>query len=103
MRRILIDHARRRHAAKRGGAGPKLPLDEAIGISDAHCEELVALDDALVRLAQWDPRLSRIVELRFFAGMTEDEIGEVLGISPRTVKRDWQVARVWLHGELSHN
>jgi len=103
MRRMLIDHARRRNAAKRGGPGLKLPLDEAMGVSDDHCEELIALDEALTRLSEWDPRLSRIVEMRFFAGLTEEEIGEALGISPRTVKRDWQVARAWLHGELSHN
>jgi len=103
MRRLLIDHARRRNAAKRGGPVQMVPLDEAIPISDQHCEELVALDEALTRLAQRDPRLSRIVELRFFAGLTEEEIGEALGISTRTVKRDWRVARVWLHGELSAN
>ena len=103
MRRLIVDHARRRNAAKRGGPGDKLPLEEANAISDARCEQVLAIDEALNRLEQRDPRLCRIVEMRFFAGMTEDEIGEALGISPRTVKRDWQVARAWLHGELSHN
>jgi RNA polymerase sigma-70 factor, ECF subfamily len=103
MRRILIDHARRRRAAKRGGQEFRIPLEEAAGISDDRCDELLALDEALTRLSQRDPRLCRIVELRFFAGMNEEEIGQSLGISSRTVKRDWQVARLWLHGELSAN
>jgi len=105
MRRLVVDHARRRKAAKRGGLEAKVPLEDAQAqvISEARCEELIALDEALAHLEQLDPRGCRIVEMRFFGGMTEDEIGEALGISPRTVKRDWQVARVWLHGELSTN
>ena len=101
IRRILIDHARSRNAAKRGGPHVKLRLDDVLVFSDAKCDELIALDQALTRLAEWDPRQSRIVELRFFTGLTEEEIGEVLDVSPRTVKREWQVAKAWLHGELS--
>jgi RNA polymerase sigma-70 factor, ECF subfamily len=100
MRRILIDYARARRSAKRGGAQPKVQIENAIVVSDDNCEEVIAVDQALIRLAERDPRLSRIVELRFFAGLTEEEIGEALGISPRTVKREWKVAKAWLHGEL---
>ena len=101
MRRILIDHARSRHALKRGGAGVKVQLDDVVVFSDDKCEELIAVDEALTRLAARDARLGRVVELRFFAGLTEVEIGSVLGVSPRSVKRDWKVAKAWLHGELS--
>jgi RNA polymerase sigma-70 factor (ECF subfamily) len=101
MRRILIDHARSRNAAKRSGHRAMVRLDDVVVISDQKCEELMAVDEALSRLAEWDPRLSRIVEMRFFAGLTEEEIAEVLGVSPRTVKRDWKVAKAWLHVELS--
>ena len=83
-----------------GGAERDLPLDEALVFAVERSSELIALDDALKLLAEWDPRQSRIVELRFFAGLTETEIAEVLGISVRTVKRDWAAARAWLHGEL---
>ena len=101
MRRILIDHARSRNAAKRGGGRPFVHLEEAVVVSEDKFEELIAVDQALTRLAQWDARLAQIVEMRFFAGLTEEETGEVLGISPRTVSRDWLVAKAWLHGELS--
>jgi RNA polymerase sigma factor (TIGR02999 family) len=102
MRRILIDHARSRNAAKRGG-GPrvKVPLDDVVVLSNDKCEELILVDRALARLFDRDPRLGRIVELKFFAGMTDEEVGEVLGLSARQIKRDWSVARTWLHGELS--
>lgn len=100
MRRILIDHAREVHAAKRGNGG-KVSLDEAAAITDAMSENLLALDEALTRLAALDPRQSQIVELRFFAGLTEDEIAAALDVSPRTVKRDWQVARAWLHNQMA--
>jgi RNA polymerase sigma-70 factor, ECF subfamily len=99
MRRILVDYARAHRAGKRGG-GRDLPLDEALVFAEERSSELIALDDALLQLAEWDPRQSRIVELRFFAGLTEEEVAEVLGISVRTVKRDWAAARAWLHGEL---
>jgi RNA polymerase sigma-70 factor, ECF subfamily len=101
MRRILIDHARNRNAAKRGGGRAEVQLDDALVISEDKFEELIAVDQALTHLAEWDARLARIVEMRFFAGLTENEIAEALGISARTVKRDWQVAKAWLHGELS--
>lgn len=101
MRRILIDHARGRNAAKRRGFQEHMSLDDLAVRLDMDQEQLLAIDEALIRLASWDPRQSRIVEMRFFAGLTEQEISEVLGVSPRTVKREWKVARAWLHGELS--
>jgi RNA polymerase sigma factor (TIGR02999 family) len=101
MRHILIDYARSRRAEKRGGGQLVVQLDDAMVFSDDNCEEWIAVDQALNRLAERDARLARIVEMRFFAGLTEEEIGEVLGVSPRTVKRDWKVAKAWLHGELS--
>jgi len=100
MRRILIDHARGHLRAKRGGAQEILPLDGAIVFSPEHSAELVKLDHALERLSKLDARQSRIVELRFFGGLTVEETAEFLGISPKTVKRDWSVAKAWLHAEL---
>ena len=100
MRRILVDHARHHHAAKRGGAEPKLSLDEAVWVSAEHATDLTALDDALTRLAVLDPQQSRLVELRFFGGLTIDETAEVLGVSPATVKREWRLARAWLYREF---
>jgi RNA polymerase sigma-70 factor, ECF subfamily len=100
MRRILIDHARGHLREKRGGAQGVLPLDGAIVFSPEHSEELVKLDKALERLSKLDARQSRIVELRFFGGLTVEETAEFLGISPKTVKRDWSVAKAWLHAEL---
>lgn len=100
MRRILIDHARGHLREKRGGAQGALPLDGAIVFSPERSEELVKLDKALERLSKLDARQSRIVELRFFGGLTVEETAEFLGISPKTVKRDWSVAKAWLHGEL---
>jgi RNA polymerase sigma factor (TIGR02999 family) len=103
MRRLLIDYARRRNAARRGGSAINIPLEEGVAMYRDPYDELLAVDEALSRLDTFDPRLCRIVEMRYFAGMTEEEIGEALGISARTVKRDWRVARAWLHGELSAN
>lgn len=100
MRRILVDHARARHAEKRGGGAPRLSLDEVATFSEEQSHELVLLDEALARLATMNARQSRIIELRFFAGLTVEETAEVIGISPKTVKRDWSVARAWLHREL---
>lgn len=100
MRRILTDHARRNLRLKRGGARQILPLDEALAFSPEHSDELLKLDEALDRLAKLDPRQGRIVELRFFAGLTVEETADFLGISPKTVKRDWAVARAWLHAEV---
>jgi len=100
MRQILIDHARGHLRKKRGGATKILPLNEALTFSPEHSEELIRLDEALQRLSRMDPRQSRIVELRFFGGLGVEEAAEVLGISPKTVKRDWAVAKAWLHSEL---
>lgn len=104
MRQILVEHARARHAAKRGGTTPLfVPVADVLDISSARSRELVELDDALQSLEELDPQQARVVELRFFGGMTVEETAEVLGISSRTVKRDWAVARAWLHGELSRS
>lgn len=101
MRRILVDYARAHHAAKRGGLEQKLSLEEALVLTDAKREELLALDRALVTLASRDPRLVEVVEMRFFGGLSSEEIAAVLGVSPSTVKRDWTVARAWLYEEIS--
>jgi RNA polymerase sigma factor (TIGR02999 family) len=101
MRRLLVDYARQRNAAKREGRQHRVELTDAIAITDDGLEQLLDIDEALKRLAEFDPRASRVVVLRFFGGMTEGEIAEVLGVAERTVKRDWNVARAWLHGELS--
>lgn len=101
MRRILVDHARQRKAQKRDGGRQRVELSDTLAISDHRLDEILLVDAALTRLAQWDPRQSKIVELRFFSGLTEEETAEILGVSPRTVKRDWRMARAWLHGELN--
>lgn len=101
IRRILIDHARGRQAAKRGDGAIKLSLDEALFTPDRRDLDLVALDDALQDLARLDPQQSRLVELRYFAGLSIEESGEVLGVSPATVKREWAAAKAWLYRELS--
>lgn len=101
MRRILVDYARAHRAVKRGGGLGKLDLDRVPLLSPERSAELLALDEALWRLAEWDPRQSRIVELRFFAGLSEEETAEVLGITARTVRRDWTVAKAWLYGQLN--
>jgi len=100
MRRILVEHARRHHAEKRGGGEPNVTLDEALEWSAGREVALVALDDALNALAALDPQQGRIVELRFFGGLTVDETAEALGVSPRTVDREWRMARAWLQREL---
>jgi RNA polymerase sigma-70 factor (ECF subfamily) len=100
MRQILIDHARGRLRVKRGGAVKVLLLNEELTFSPEHSEELVRLDEALERLSKLDARQSQIVELRFFGGLSIEEAAEFLGVSPKTVKRDWAVAKVWLHREL---
>lgn len=97
MRNILIDHARSWHCEKRGGGTKKVPLDDAIILSDERAAELVALDDALTSLAAVDPRKSRIIELRFFGGLNIEETAEVVGLSPTTVQREWRAARAWLY------
>ena len=101
MRQILVDHARKHHAAKRGGMDVKLQLEEAMIISEGRDVNLVALDEALTRLATIDPRKGRIVELRYFGGLTMQETAEVLGVSLATAKHDWSMARAWLRREIS--
>lgn len=100
IRRILVDHARARIAAKRGGANVKLSLDEALAPADEKDLNILALDDALVALAKADPQQSRIVELRYFAGLTIEETADVMEISPATVKRDWTTAKAFLKREM---
>ena len=100
MRRILIDHARRDLREKRGGSQVILPLEEGLAFTPEHSEDLLKLDEALDRLSKLDPRQSRIVELRFFGGLSVEETSRFLNVSPITVKRDWAVAKVWLYGEL---
>jgi RNA polymerase sigma factor (TIGR02999 family) len=100
MRRILVDYARSHRAAKRGGNWDKLAFDEALAPSDERSVDLIALDDALKDLGALDSRQSQIVELRFFGGLTVEEVGEVLEVSPRTVKREWRMAKAWLRREI---
>ncbi|MEZ5426267.1 MAG: sigma-70 family RNA polymerase sigma factor [Pyrinomonadaceae bacterium] len=101
MRRILVDHARTKKRKKRGGENEDLPLEEARFVSATEKSvDLVALDDALNELAQFDRRQAQVVELKYFGGMTVDETAEVLGISNVTVRRDWNMAKAWLHGRL---
>jgi RNA polymerase sigma-70 factor, ECF subfamily len=100
MRRILIDHARGHLRVKRGGEQKKVSLDEAFVLSPQQSAELVAVDESLERLAKLDNRQARVVELRFFGGLSVEEAAEVLGVSPKTVKRDWSVAKAWLYADL---
>jgi len=101
MRSILVDHARSHAYAKRGGGAQKLTLDEAMVVSQERAAEVVALDDVLKELAKIDPQQSRIVELRFFGGLTIEETAEVLQLSPATIKREWSTAKAWLYHELA--
>jgi len=101
MRRFLVDHARTKRAEKRGGRQEVLSLDQAFVYDTRHSEEFLAVHEALERLREWAPRQSQIVEMRYFGGMEEEEIAEYLNVSSRTVKRDWAMARAWLHAELS--
>ena len=100
MRRVLVDHARRRDAEKRGGSGLRLTLDEGLAVAKETDVDLLAIDEALDRLAKIDAQQARVVELRFFSGLTVDETAAALGVSPKTVKRDWSVARAWLRREI---
>ncbi len=101
IRRILVDHARARGYAKRGGQAERVPLDEALLGAQAGGIEILALNEALESLAQIDPRKVRVVELRYFGGLSVEETAEVLGITPVRVKRDWKSAKAWLYGVLS--
>jgi RNA polymerase sigma factor (TIGR02999 family) len=101
MRHILVDLARARHCVKRGGEGQEVSLEEAVVVSNEKGAGLVALDDALNALAEVDPRKSRAVELKFFGGLTVEEIAEVLKVSPRTVMGDLSLAQAWLYREMN--
>jgi RNA polymerase sigma factor (TIGR02999 family) len=103
MRRILIDNARKHQASKRGSGAIKLALDEALDMADEKAAELVALDDALRALAVFDPQKSKIVELRFFGGLSIEETAEVVGLSPATVVRQWKLAKAWLYHEVNRS
>ncbi len=100
MRRILVDHARKHNAKKRGG-GDVVRLETGMDIAVDSADQMVRVDEALTRLSALDPRQARVVELRFFAGLTVDECAEVLGVAAITIKRDWSMARAWLYRELS--
>ncbi len=101
MRRILVDHARRQRAAKRGGGATLLAINEEIAAGPERDFDLVVLDDALEQLQAFDPRAAQLVELRFFGGLTIEETGEVMQLSPATIKREWNTARAWLHREIA--
>ena len=101
MRRILVDYARSRRYAKRGGGASVVLIEEAATVSVERATDLVAVDDALTRLSEIDPRKGRVVELRFFGGLSVEETAEVLQVAPNTVLREWRTAKAWLHRELS--
>jgi len=101
IRRILVDHARQKKRQKRGGGAGRVALDESVALAPAREEEILALDEALEKLAKLDHRQSEVVEMRFFAGMSVEEVAQVLGVSKRTVEGDWTMARAWLMRELS--
>lgn len=100
MRQVLIDRARKRNAGKRGGGVPEISLDKALNIAEARSGDLLLLEDALKRLEKLDERQCQVVEMRFFAGMQDEQIAEVLGVSSRTINREWRMARAWLYKEL---
>lgn len=100
IRGILVDHARARQAAKRGGEAPHAPLEEALVVSEEHISNLIAIDEALQELAKIDPRKGRVIELRFFGGLTIEETAEALNISADSVMRDWRLARMWLMRQM---
>ena len=101
MRRILVERARSRRSAKRGSGAQKVSLDDAAEVSNERAADLVALDDALANLSAIDPRKSQLVELKYFGGLTIEETAEVLEVSTPTVERDWHMAKIWLHREIS--
>ncbi len=103
MRRVLVDHARGRGAAKRGNHPPKASLDEALLLAETRDLDLLALDEALDDLARIDPQGSKVVEMRFFAGLTHEEVAEVLGVSPITARRQWNTAKLWLFRHLKQD
>lgn len=101
MRRILVDHARKHQFAKRGGGAREVSFDETVLMSKERSSDLVALDEALTRLAEMDSRKAQVVEMRFFGGMSVEETAEALAVSQNTVKRDWSTARAWLYTEVT--
>jgi RNA polymerase sigma-70 factor, ECF subfamily len=101
MRQVLVDHARARNAAKRNGGQKPLSLDETLPITDGRAAEVLALDEALGALTDFDPDKARLVELRYFVGLTIEETADTLGVSSAKVKRDWALARAWLHREIA--
>jgi len=103
MRRVMVDHARARQALKRGAAPVKVTLDETALVTETRATELLALDEALEQLAQFDLRMSQIVEMRYFGGLTNAEVAEVLKVHPNTVKNDWTAAKAWLYATLTEN
>jgi RNA polymerase sigma factor (TIGR02999 family) len=103
MRHVLVNYAEQRRAAKRGGGAPHVPLDENNPVSEETADEVIALHEALQRLADVSERQARVVEARFFAGLSIEETAAALDISPATVKRDWQLASAWLHREMQRN
>ena len=103
MRRLLVDHARAHHRAKRDIGGPKLSLDDAVEVSASRSAELIDLDEALTRLASFDPAMSEIVELHFFGGLGNDQVAEALGVSRATVQRKLRLAKAWLNHELRND
>lgn len=100
MRQVLVDYARAHKAQIRGGALQRVELQEGLAISPERIDEVVMIDEALSRLAEQNPRQARVVELRYFGGLSVEQIGALLGIAPRSVKRDWSLARIWLFQEL---
>jgi len=103
MRRILVDHARARLAVRRGGDRARLPLDEMLDWTEQQPREVVSIDEALAALEAFDERKGKIVKLRFFGGLTTEEIAELLDVSVRTVKREWRYAKAWLYREIRHD
>lgn len=101
IRHVLVDYARSSKSERRGGHLRRVDFDEAFQYAEERNAELIALDEALTQLAEFSPRQSQVVEMRFFGGLSEEEIAAVQGVSPRTVKRDWRIARAWLHERLS--
>jgi RNA polymerase sigma factor (TIGR02999 family) len=103
MRRILVDHARHHNSAKRGGAARRLSIEDADFLPEQTAGDLLELNDALEKLEQIDERKSRVVDMRFFGGLKEAEIAEILGVTEKTVRRDWQFAKLWLYREITGN
>jgi RNA polymerase sigma factor (TIGR02999 family) len=103
MRRVLVDYARTHNAEMRGGGLKRVELEEGLAISVENSEEILSLDEALHRLTELNPRQGRVVELRYFGGLSVEQIASILGIAPRSVKRDWALARIWLFKELKAN